>query len=130
MQNKGKIPNTKGDVYWRIGKDLIDVMDDSNKHEMYIWVILVSIVPFESKKWPRLFLSSCLVKLLEINTEISIDHALFVLLKSGFYILPFMNSTGNKLVFPSFSRVFMMVPQMFLFFPPFFPAWNKTLNNV
>jgi hypothetical protein len=80
----------------------------------------VSIVLFDRQKWPCLFLSPCLVKLLKINTEISIAHALFVLIKSGFYLLWFTNSTENKLAFPPFSRVFNMVPHTFVFFSSFF----------
>ncbi len=51
---------------------------------IYNWVILMSIVPFDRQKWLCLLLSSCSVKLLKINTKISVSHALLILLKSGF----------------------------------------------
>ena len=80
----------------------------------------MSIVPFDHQKWPSLYLSSRLLKWIEIDTEVSINHALFMLLKSGFYLLLFANGEKKKVFFPPISRVFMIVPYSCIFFCPFF----------
>jgi cytochrome bd-type quinol oxidase subunit 2 len=85
-----------------------------------IQVILVSIVPFDCQKRSRLFLSSYLIKLLQIFIRISIDHEFPVLLKSSFHRLSVTNSAENKEAFSPLSRIFMMVPHMVVFFLPFF----------
>ncbi len=86
----------------------------------------MSILPVNYQKWPCLFLSSCLVKLVEIYIEISADDALYVLLKSSFYLSPFMNNTENKVAFSLFSCVFMMVPHMYFFLSNFFSLKHES----
>ncbi len=86
---------------------------------IYIQVILVSIVLFGYQKRPCFFLIFYLVKLVENYTEVSIDHALYVLLKSSFYLLLFADSMKNNLNFSHFSSVLIMVPHT-CFFLSFF----------
>jgi len=93
-------------------------------------VILVANVPFDRQKWAYLYLSSPLLQSIEINTEVSINHALLMLLKSGFYLLSFANGEKKKVFFPPISRVFMIVPYSCLFFCPFFWLQIKIVNHV
>jgi hypothetical protein len=84
----------------------------------------VSIVLFEHKKWPYLFLHPCLIKSIEIYTEEFITYGLSVPLKSTFYLLLFSSSVQNKVAFSSFWCIFMMISHMLLFFLYCFPAEN------